>query len=52
MMKEALTLQLSTSRRVQALEAVEKAVACNPDNAEMKRKARDLRKLAGGGVSP
>ena len=50
-MKEALTLQLSTSRRVQALEAVEKAVACNPDNAEMKRKARDLRKLAGGGVS-
>lgn len=36
---------------MQALEAVEKAVACNPDNAEMKRKARDLRKLAGGGVS-
>ena len=36
---------------MQALEAVEKAVACNPDNAEMKRKARDLRKLAGVGVS-
>ena len=35
----------------QALEAVEKAVECNPDNAEMRRKARDLRKLAGVSVS-
>ena len=34
---------------MQALEAVGKALACNPDNAETRRKARDLRKLAGGG---
>ena len=34
---------------VQALEAVEKALACNPSNTEMQRKARDLRKRTGGG---
>ena len=33
----------------QALEAVEKALACNPSNTEMQRKARDLRKKTGGG---
>ena len=34
----------------QALEAVEKALACNPDNIEMQRKARDLRKKMGVGA--
>ena len=33
----------------QALEAVEKALACNPSNVEMQRKARDLRKKTTGG---
>ena len=36
---------------VQALEAVEKALACNPDNIEMQRKARDLQKKTGVGAS-
>ncbi len=35
----------------QALEAVEKALACNPSNVEMQRKARDLRKKTTGGGS-
>ena len=50
-MRWALDAVASHMRCVQALEAVEKAVACNPDNGEMKRKARDLRKLAGAGIS-
>ena len=33
---------------MQALEAVEKALACNPSNSEMQRKARDLRRKTGG----
>ena len=34
---------------MQALDAVVKALACNPSNIEMQRKARDLRKKIGGG---
>lgn len=34
---------------MQALEAVVKALACNPGNTEMQRKAHDLRKRTGGG---
>ena len=36
---------------LQALEAVEQALACNPDNIEMQRKARDLQKKMGMGAS-